>query len=307
MRRRRSVRVVLLLGVYLLATCSGCLNGFFNGRRLEREDIEARDEDGLFPSVRVSFGLLPRRAPPRDALLVDAPALASPSATTPPASRPATPSAPPSVAAERTRPGAITGTSDDSAASPPRVARGQLALEIDYAAGIGGDDRQTNATGYVDFDGRRIPGAVTIQHNYDLHVATLGVRGGVRLFERVAIEGLGGLSVTALRFRMRAPGIRIQDTGVSMGTHVGARVTVTPFPAFDLFAQGRFHVLRGLQGRRRRISLGTAMVGGDLHLTPTLSLFGGWRWWHYVEDVSSESDFDDVRLSGPTFGALLRF
>ena len=52
--------------------------------------------------------------------------------------------------------------------------------------------------------------------------------------------------------------------------------------------------------------MNTSEVGADVHLTPTFSVFGGWRWWDYEEIVEGESDLD-VDLSGPSFGLLFRF
>ena len=49
----------------------------------------------------------------------------------------------------------------------------------------------------------------------------------------------------------------------------------------------------------------TAELGGQLHLTPLVSVFGGYRFTSWDTDVHRSSDVR-MDLSGPTFGCLLR-
>ena len=49
------------------------------------------------------------------------------------------------------------------------------------------------------------------------------------------------------------------------------------------------------------------MAAGSLHLTRNVSVFGGYRWWRYRENIRIASVIDDLVIEGPTFGIQGRF
>ena len=298
MKRAPSQRIVVF-AVFAMLLCLmnvGCvtaLSGLFDGQVLLRDDVEARDQDGISPGVRVSWDLLADRDRPRQGLVE----------LSAPASRASSP-----LSSDVDEPSAVTPTRSPATRPRPRV-QTRLSAEAEYSVGLGGNDERSVGPGgrYVDYDGTVFNGPQVLQSSYDLHLASFGVRGGVQLFDLVSLEGLGGLSLTALDLELRGASGSASDTGVSMGVHVGARATITPHPVVDLYGQGKLHLLGGLQDSRRTVVLATAEVGGNLHVTSNVSLFGGYRWWSYFEDIHSASDIDDIVLKGPTAGLLLRF
>jgi hypothetical protein len=297
----RTLALGSTVAILLCLTQAGCisdLSGIFDGQVLLRDDIEADDEDGLFPSVRANFDLLEKRHPPRQGVLQ--PGVFRSGASDPDAPQTGAPEVPDSGGALPNPP---------TEARDRKRARPTLSVDLEYAVGLGGNDAQAirGVDDYIDYDGTLFVGPQTLQQRWDLHLGTVGVRTGGRFFDVLSLEGLAGLSTTAMQLEIRGPTARSSDTGVSIGAHLGARATISPHPVFDLFGEGRFHLLGGLQGSRRTVALATAMVGGDLHMTSNLSVFGGWRWWSYYEDVHHASDLDDIVLTGPTFGMLLRF
>ena len=285
------------VGILLCLTNTGCawwdLRDLFDDEDiLLREDVEASDNDGFFPGVRINIDLMGEEGPVRQGLLdLGDPSTVQPAAQVKDGNAPS--AARESQQRETTQPGP----------SPSRVS-----IDFEYAAGLGGNDAQnlSRATDYVNYGGTVFNAPGTLQSSYDLHLGSVGVRAGQRFFEAVTLEALFGLSVAALDLEIRSASESAQDTGVSLGAHVGARVTVTPHPIFDLYGEGKFHLLGGLQGSRQTVTLGTFEVGGNLHVTSTASLFAGWRYWSYTEDLHNASDLD-VELAGPTFGLLLRF
>lgn len=298
MRRVPSRRRVLFsaLGILLGLTNNACLPniaGLFDGQVLLRDDVEARDADGIFPGLRVSRDLLADPADPRQGLVE----LGAPASVEPPRAS----------ARGTDAPSAVPPTRAPDTPSKPRV-QAKLSVEAEYTVGVGGNDARSVISGrYVDYDGIVLDGPQVLRSSFDLHLASVGARAGGQLFGLISLEGLGGLSLTALDLELRGSRGRARDTGVSMGVHVGGRATLTPHPVVDFYGEGKLHLLGGLQESRRTVVLATAEAGGNLHLTSGISLFGGYRWWRYFEDIHSASDIDDIVLEGPTMGLLLRF
>lgn len=296
--RKPSPRLALVaaFGVLLCLMHGGCLpnySGLFDGNVLLRDDVKARDRDGVFPGLRVNRDLLPDRDRPRQGLIE--------------LSAPAEGESPPISSGPDTSTPVATPSSLDTRPRPRVQTR--LAVEAEYTVGVGGNDERDVSGGgrYVDYDGTIFNGPQVLQSSYDLHLASVGVRGGGRFFDVVSIEGSGGLSLVALDLDLRGPSGSASDTGVSLGVHVGARATVAPHPVIDLYGEGKLHLLNVLQESRRTVLLSTAEVGGNLHITSNVSLFAGYRWWRYFEDIHSASNIDYVDLQGPTMGLLLRF
>lgn len=181
-----------------------------------------------------------------------------------------------------------------------------LSVDVDYRLGVAGQDDQSLRGGdFVDYDGTRFLTPQKVKYDYELHLATVGVRGGVRFVDMFAIEGIAGLSTGALHLVLRDPGQRAGDTGVGIGGNVGMRGTITPHPVFDLYGQFQTHLLGLPKNNRGTAIILTAEVGSQINLTPNVSLFGGWRWSSYNESIDHGSNLD-VDISGPAFGLLIR-
>ncbi len=269
----------LLIGLTVHLATTGCLGNLFDGREnfLVHQDLQATDHDRLFPGGRVSYQLSDAERERRIGLyeLVVEPAV------------------------ER---------ASDAPTNEQRAPafRSSVALEAEYAVGLGGDDRRTTL-GTVEYDEIDIATTSDLEFDYDLHLATLGASGGVRIRDFLRLDALTGLSVSALRLEISNATQRVQDTGVSMGWHFGSRIGISPHPVFDVFAEGKLHLMGGLQGSRRFVFVPEAMAAGSLHLTRNVSVFGGYRWWRYRENIESASDLDDLVIEGPTFGIQGRF
>jgi len=297
----RVCAVAFSLGIFntgcVVANFYDALDGLGSGSRLDRRDIDAEDEDGVFPGVRANWDLLADRSPPREGLFErydpDSP-LSSRNSS---AGVPGTEVAP--------------GSAAPLSVEPESSGRAHLTLSLDlaYSAGVGGNEADFIPGGgdYVDYDGTLFQGPQNLQYSYDLHVGTVGARVGGRFFDIFRLEAIGGLSVTALYLEVRGPAESASDTGVALGAHLGSRATITPHPVFDVYAEGRVHLLGGVQESRQFVYLAEAEVAGNLHLTSNLSVYGGWRWWSYVEDIEHASNLEDIVLSGPSFGGLVRF
>lgn len=192
--------------------------------------------------------------------------------------------------------------------SKRRPVRPTLSVDLEYVAAVDGeDDANLSASQLVDYDGRDFAGPQRLRYDLTLHLGSASVRGGVRFIDMFTLEALAGVSVSALDLEIRGAGVSEQDLGVGIGPKTGARFTFTPHPVVDLYGQWQLHLLEvvGTDGRDD-VVLRSWEAGARLHLTGHLSLFGGWREWDYDENVDNESDID-LELSGPTFGALLRF
>lgn len=194
--------------------------------------------------------------------------------------------------------------------TPPRPRRrraeGVLSIDADYRASLGGQDEEDlPGPDYVRWDGIQIRPSQRLRLGFDQHMATLDVRGGGRFFDVFSIEGLGGLTLSSLHVTVRGTGIRSGDTVVGVGPNIGARVSVSPHAILNLYAQGQLHLLGVIAQDHDTAVARTAEVGGQLHLTSALSVFGGYRWSGWEETIHRSSDIEMV-LSGPTFGVLLR-
>lgn len=187
-----------------------------------------------------------------------------------------------------------------------RRAEGVLSLDADYRASLGGtDDENMVGPDYAQWDGIRIPPPAKLRYGFDQHLGTLDVRGGGRFFDRLAIEALAGLTVSSLHVTVRSTGRRSGETAVGLGPNVGARLSFSPHPVLNLYAQGQLHVLGVVEKNRKTALVKTAEVGGQFHLTPAVSVFGGYRWTAWDENIRKSSDVR-MDLSGPAFGVLLR-
>lgn len=293
-------RIPLLgLSIGILLSSAAC---DITTRGPTRTDLEARDRFNPQFGGKVAIAVLPRNDLPRQGLF---------DRTQAPGDSNGQPTAVPDAS---TAPNAAgwTGTSEapEPHAEEPvrRRVRPTLAFELDYRTSQNGKDHDSIGPDvYIDYDDRRIDGPANIAHDFDLHVATADVRGGVRFFDKLSLEGLAGLSTTTLHFVVRSPSVRSGDTSTALGVNIGSRITYAPHPVFDLYAQGQLHLLGGLQSDHGTVHLRSAEVGTNVHLTRNLSIFGGWRAWVYGEQISNSSDISDIKGSGPTAGLALRF
>lgn len=284
---QRPNRTLLLL--VLLVSAAGC---DITTTGPVRTDLHASDNDRLHPGGRVSFGILPKDEPLGPGILE----AAATSVSEEPAATEASSDAPDS-AAEPTAP-AQESTRDSLA----------LAVELDYRAGIGNDDQESITGAYfVEHGGNRIIGPANFDQDFTFHLATANLSAGMLLFDHFLIEALAGLSTSALHLVLRTPTQRTGDTLVGLGANGGLRLTVMPHPVVGLYGQAQLHLLYGLQHDRKEIAIPTFETGANLHLTRNLSVFGGWRWWQYDQEIEGASDIDDIDVNGPTFGAALRF
>lgn len=287
---RRSGPLGLVLSVLFAAT--GC---DITSAGPIRKDLKASDNDALNPGGRVSFSIIPRHDPARQGLLelaTENPSSASAAAALEPEANAAVP--PP------------TGPEFESENKP--LFQPTVTIELDHRTGIGHEDGDFLSGAYfVDHDGRTVVGPETLDQDFTLHLTTANVGVGVRFFDMISAEALGGIATSALHYVLRTPTERAGDTSVGLGVNGGGRITFMPHPVVGIYAQGQLHLLNGIKKNHDTIVVPSAEVGSNLHLTRNVSLFGGWRWWNYSENIEGESDLEDLQVEGPTFGAALRF
>ncbi len=314
MNRLGSVALVLacLLG------CCGCINWDFRGTSSNRIHIETDDEDALQPGLKVSLVVAPRPAEPRRGLFGghDGGAMGF---------GPGLPDAGRSASAGPDRTGVSDATGglgprrdDGRAVGPSPASRepresktgfspGVVSVDLDYFMAVGAEgDRLLLDPAFVDYDGARFSAPQLLNYDFDLHVASLGVRAGPRFFDVFALEGVAGFSTTVLDLEVRGASRRAGDTGVALGAHFGGRATLTPHWLVDFYGEWKIHLLGALKSRRNEVWLNAAEAGAKLHLSSNLSLFGGWRWSKYEEDIDRGSDMD-LEFAGPSMGLALRF
>lgn len=277
----------LLLGLLLASVLgsSGCSWHPFKVEGNDRIDIEPSDQERLHPGASLTWQAFPRDGPPKQGLFDLAKTAPSPPSD-----------------------GSFGASLSSHEPELRRRARAQptLSVDVDYRLGVAGQDDQSLRGGdFVDYDGTRFLTPQKVKYDYELHLATVGVRGGVRFVDMFAIEGIAGLSTGALHLVLRDPGQRAGDTGVGIGGNVGMRGTITPHPVFDLYGQFQTHLLGLPKNNRGTAIILTAEVGSQINLTPNVSLFGGWRWSSYNESIDHGSNLD-VDISGPAFGLLIR-
>jgi len=291
------LRCLVLASVLGTTGCSGIFTGFnFFGGSSDRIHVEADDNDVIQPGVKVSLEVYPRTGQPRPGLFGSNGAAGLHSAA--------------GSGGDVTR-----GEGAEVEGVEPRDARrsgwatpGSLVVDLEYSVGIGGDDDEfLSAPEFVDYAGTRFSAPQRLKYDYDLHLGSISARGGPRFFDVLAVEVLVGASSSVLDLGVRGSGERSTDTGAAIGINVGTRGTITPHPVIDFYGQWALHIL-GSPGKSRRntVFIRAAEVGANLHLTSYVSLFGGWRWLKYEEDIDRASDLD-VDLSGPSFGLLFRF
>ncbi|GEM_PF-3479593 len=287
-RTPRVLALALRLGLVLVLANTGCLSSsLFDGNTLLNQDLQASDHDRIFPTVRVSWEVSEDERDRQVGLLETL--------------RSARPAAKPAEGEAR-----ATLPEDPVEARERRAVRGAVSFDAEYAVGIGGrDDRPT--PGNVEYADQFLVGVPSLRYDYDLHIATLGARGGLRIADYFALEALGGLSLSSLRLQLEDATQQVTDTGTSLGGHIGARITIRPHPVFGIVGEGKINLMGGLHDKRRFVFVPTAMVAGELHFTRNVSAFGGYRWWRYRENIASASDIDDLVIEGPTFGVLMRF
>lgn len=297
------LRCIVVAGVLGSLGCTPFGGRWFSGNS-DRIHVVADDNDAISPGVKASWEVYPRTAGDRQGLFDLQHAATSPA-----------PDRSGDDATQHEGGAGADGVSVSGKASarpepePPRrfIAMGPISLDFEYSAGIGGDDDDfLSPPDFVDYDGTRFSAPQRLQYSYDLHMASIGARAGPRFLDVFSVELLTGLSTSVLDLVIRAPGERAGDTGVAIGAHIGARGTITPHPTIDFYGQWALHLLGSTQSERNLVSVRAAEVGSNLHLTSNVSLFGGWRWLKYEEDIDHGSDMD-VDLAGPTFGLLFRF
>ena len=234
----------------------------------EVTDIDIDEDDVFIPAFRASYQIIPEEAETlRDLVVSPSPAEA-----------------------------AATGP----APSPPSM-QALAALDFGFGYGQGASSQDLAFGELVSFDDVDFRGPAHLRYIYELSVFSAAFRGGGRIPGVLDIEGFLGAGWTSLDLVAKSPYARAHDVVHDVGFLFGVKLTGHPFRWLDLYARGSELIAEGQDG------LGDAELGFALKPVGGLSLFAGWRWWDYDEEVPADESDIELDISGPTCGVELLF
>ena len=146
-----------------------------------------------------------------------------------------------------------------------------------------------------------IPGPANVEIDVESLRGHVAAATGLRFFDMLGLEAIIGVGVDSTQVRVRSAGLEGNDQDPAAGFLSGGRVTFRPIALFDLYAQSTVTLI----SRDKWSS--DAEVGVDLNLTRNVSVFSGYRWWHFHEDRKASGSDVDVEARGPTMGMSLKF
>ena len=239
--------------------------------------IQVDDRDRFTPSGRASYEILPGHAQRRGGALLD-------------------------VVTGRSE---AMGDAEGETADQPHRRTFQFTLSVDgEMTGFDARDELRVDVGDEVELGATIAGPARVQVDADnLHGFVAG-RTGFRVADMFSVEGILGLGIDHTEIQIRSGGVDEGAGNIRPGFLFGGRIMFRPIPLFDLYAQSTVNVINmqddGAYSQEQQ-------VGVDLNLTRNLAIFGGYRWWSYVEDDMSSGSDADLEIDGPTAGVALKF
>lgn len=186
---------------------------------------------------------------------------------------------------------------------PPE--EGALAAEIDFASGAGKSSQRIGSGDFLNFEDLSLDGPAELSADYKLKAASFAIRGGVRFNNGAAIEGIGGLGFLDFDLELESGGIVEHDKTFTVGPILGAQLTLQPISRLNLYGRGSLTA-----GSKAGLFAGE--LGAEINPFPHFAVFGGWRWWNYIETRGDQDEDDEkadieLTLSGPTAGIRLTF
>jgi hypothetical protein len=182
--------------------------------------------------------------------------------------------------------------------------KGTISLDGEIAAVDAQDHQQIAAGEQVEMGDVIIPGPTRLRVKMENLRGYVAVRGGVRFYDVLTVEGITGLGIDRTRVRIRGGATRTGDTDLEEGLLLGMRATLRPIALFDIYYQLTANIVHDLFSDSDPIE--DEQVGLELNLTRNVSLYGGYRWWRYVEKHASMSDIH-LKVRGPNAGLSLKF
>ena len=175
-----------------------------------------------------------------------------------------------------------------------------ISIDGEIASVEGHDHEQVPAGQQVKLD-EVIVGPARVKLDAQNLRGSLTARGGIRFYDVLSLEAIGGLGVDSTELRLRGEDVTASHDELLAGLLLGGRATVRPIALFDLYAQ---YTVNFTNEAWKTIQ--DAQVGVELNLQRHVSVFGGYRWWRYEETLSNESNWE-LRIRGPTAGVSVKF
>lgn len=188
---------------------------------------------------------------------------------------------------------------------------GVLGAELDFAAAQGTTEAGIGSGAPAELHRAEIPGPATIRVDYELYDSSAAFMPGFWVYKILGIEGLVGMGFRQLNLKASAGEIHDAEDMFSMGPLVGGRLTVRPLgtaKGWDWFGiYGRGVLSYQVGDRARETTSETGELGIELGPFRHLGVYGGWRWWSFTRDRSSDDSKVKLDLDGPVVGLLLTF
>ena len=191
----------------------------------------------------------------------------------------------------------VEGEEDGEEPSPPPIIQPAMTFFGEYVQGRGESTQQLGPGDMITLDGRSIGGR--IRNDFDLNVGTVGLSGGLKVFDRVRLEGLVQMAAVHVDLESRRGAQKVTDDATSWGVGFGARGAWQPLEWFDIYGQWVMHVL--VSDGVLETSFRTYEGGIGIRPVPYVRCFAGWRRWDYDDEDSFDSRAD-LEMSGPTLG-----
>ena len=195
-------------------------------------------------------------------------------------------------------------TEGERTASEPIA--GSFALDFDFSYGGGSSSQNLPSGEVLRFGGTRFTGPARVSHDYDLYVFTVAPRGGLLIYDTLAIEGMIGGGFNYFDLELESAGTSESGDRIAGGPLFGTQITWRlPDPLRWASLYGRASVLVGFGDADTQLN--NLEAGIIFNPTSTIGIMAGWRRWEYFEEFNGSDADVDLVLSGPMAGLQITF
>jgi len=198
----------------------------------------------------------------------------------------------------------IRGTVDLLRKPAPAPNRSQplFAVEGGFTGGNGSFTEPLGTGQILRLDESLFQGPGDVRIDFRMREATLLVRAGKRLHQRINIEGIGGLGYNYFKVKAN-DGVEFDRKSFErFGPVLGVRLGWQALSWLEIYGRGTYLFL-GPDNSSEQLEF-----GADFRVCNTVHLFLAYRLWRYQQEEIFESEADiDIRTDGIVLGLELRF
>ena len=185
--------------------------------------------------------------------------------------------------------------------SPPQEKIHSFGFEVNASQGSGESSQRLGSWDDIRLGNTDFNGPTIVNSKFEISTLSAAVKWGIWIREKVGFEWMGGVGLTAVDLELTSAGLYEHENFLTLSPFTGTQITLRPLSYLSIYGRG------GLSYWGPTESLFSRELGVNLSLTPSFSVFGGWRKQEYTDEMSSPKSDISLMMAGPMAGLLLTF